>query len=155
MSRDLAVKRPLPPLPETPSQGARALVAFSGRTDLKWLRLLKPGYRHCFAVVEAPGGRDGDAPRWLLYNPLSVGTQMALWPGVDAAELRAGLEAEGYTVVQTRVRPLGRRVLGWRPFTCVEAVKRVLGLRAPAVLTPWQLRRYLEEYEKGWDYVRG
>lgn len=148
MNGDPAVKRPRNRFPEAPSQGARALVAFSGRTELTWLRLLKPGYRHCFAVVEAPGGGDGDVPGWLLYNPLSVGTQMALWPGVDAAELRAGLEAEGFDVVQTRVRPLGRRGLGWRPFTCVEAVKRVLGLRAPAVLTPWQLRQHLNKYEK-------
>jgi hypothetical protein len=29
----------------------RVLVVFSGTTDIPWLRVLKPGFRHCFALV--------------------------------------------------------------------------------------------------------
>jgi hypothetical protein len=37
--------------------------------------------------------------------------------------------------------PLRRAPLGL--FTCVETAKRLLGVRARWVLTPWQLRRWL------------
>jgi hypothetical protein len=42
-------------------------------------------------------------------------------------------------VVETRIRPAPRRPAPLRPYTCVEAVKRILGLHAPWVITPWQL----------------
>jgi len=31
----------------------------------------------------------------------------------------------------------------WMPHTCVEAVKRVIGLHARFIITPWQLYRHL------------
>ena len=34
-----------------------------------------------------------------------------------------------------------------RPYSCVESVKRILGIRAGLVLTPWQLYRHL--YKRG------
>lgn len=127
----------------------RALVAFSGQTELAWLRLLRPGFRHCFAVVEilggvnaAPGGQGGS---WVLYNPLSNGTQLAVWTLDNEETLRAWLRLHDYVVVETRARPLDARLFGWRPYTCVEAVKRVLGLHAPGVFTPWQLYRRLKK----------
>ena len=124
-------------------KGARALVAFSGRTELAWLRVLRPGFRHCFALVQSPAGGDGDADAlggpWVLYNPLSSGTQIAVWACVDEQTVRAWLRQQGYTVLETHARPIGARLYGWRPYTCVEAVKRVLGFHAPGVFTPWQL----------------
>lgn len=121
---------------------ARAVVAFSGHTELFWLHVLKPGYRHCFALVELEG--EGECG-WVLYNPLSVGTQLALWPGVEPSVLCDWLNAQGYEAMDVRVNPVRTHLFGWRPYTCVEAVKRVLGLCAPGVWTPWQLRQYLKK----------
>lgn len=143
-----------------PQPAPCVLVVFSARTELAWLRLLRPGFRHCFALVENRGGENADGiadgtadvggrrASWLLYNPLSNGTQLALWAGIDAADLQEGLRRQGYRVVKTHVRPIGARLYGWRPYTCVEAVKRVLGLHAPWVFTPWQLYRYLKKSDK-------
>jgi len=114
----------------------RALVVFGGDADLKWLRFLRPGYRHCFALLES-----GD--RWILYNPLSNGTEVEVWPGDEEETIRAWLVSNGYEVIDEIVRPLRPRPLFWAPYSCVEAVKRVLGLRAPQVFTPWQLYRHL------------
>ena len=40
----------------------------------------------------------------------------------------------------------------WRPrgvFTCVSAIKHLLGMQAPFVWTPWQLYLYLKEQKDG------
>lgn len=109
-----------------------ALAVFGGDAALPWLRLLKPGFRHCFLLCRLPGG-------WLLYDPRSDLTDFALWPACDAEELENYLLCKGYSVVRLHYRPLLRRAAPFGPFTCVEAVKRVLGLRARWILTPWQL----------------
>jgi len=131
--------------------GLRALVVFSGHTDLYWLRLLRPGFRHCFVLIESGGEADLLCPSgmgWILYNPLSNATQIALWSSYDEHTIRAWLVLQGHTVVETYVRPLTARVLPWRPFTCVEAVKRALGLYAHGIFTPWQLYKLIKDDKK-------
>lgn len=119
----------------------RALVAFSGRAGLPWLRLLRRGFRHCFVAIEA-----GD--RWVVIDPLSHYTDVEVYAGIGADQLAARLRADGLTVVDTyAVRP-SPRPAPWRPHSCVEAVIRVLGLRAPRVFTPWQLYRHLLNRKK-------
>lgn len=120
------------PAAETPP----ALVVFAGRAEMRWLRLLKPGFRHCFAALH-------DGTGWILYDPLSHATDIRALPGVAAAELAAWFRQRGHTVVAVPPRPVHRRPAPWAPFTCVEALKRVLGIRARRVWTPWQLYRVL------------
>jgi len=137
--------------PEPRMPARRALVAFSGQAELPWLRLLRAGFRHCFVVIESPGqgvpGCDAEGG-WVLYNPLSNATQIALWPLHDEETIRAWLSQQGFTVVETHVRSLTAEVLPWRPFTCVEAVKRALGLHEGWVLTPWQLYNFIKNDKK-------
>jgi len=128
------------------AKAPRALVVFSGQTDLSWLRVLRPGYRHCFVLIEcAPLYDENVGGGWVLYNPLSNATQIAVWALRDEQTVRAWLSEQGYTVVETYVRPLTARVLPWRPFTCVEAVKRALGLHEHKVFTPYQLYKILKK----------
>ena len=129
----------------------RALVVFSGQTELVWLRVLRPGFRHCFVLIEGrcpgvPANQQGGG--WVLYNPLSNATQINLWPLHDEDTIRAWLSQQGYMVVETYVRPLSARVLPWRPYTCVEAVKRALGLHERGVFTPWQLYQHIKNDNK-------
>ncbi|MBI2240414.1 MAG: hypothetical protein HYU59_06370 [Magnetospirillum gryphiswaldense] len=112
----------------------KALVCFSGVASLWWLRLLRPGFRHCFVAV-----RQG--PFWVVTDPLSHRT--AVW--IEAVDDLAGFyRRHQLVVVATRLVDPPKRPVPWRPYTCVEAVKRILGLRAPWVLTPWQLYRHLQ-----------
>lgn len=115
-----------------------ALVGFVGHADLWWLRLLRPGFRHCFAAI-----RTGSV--WVVVDPMSHHTLMRLECSPDLMGFYA---SRGITVVATRVRPPPRRPAPWRPYTCVEAVKRLLGVQAAWVLTPWQLYRFLKMQEK-------
>ncbi|MEX1306346.1 MAG: hypothetical protein WD489_09300 [Rhodovibrionaceae bacterium] len=113
-----------------------ALVAFGGHCELAWLRLLKPGYRHCFLLRRVASG-------WLLYDPRSDMTELALWPACSAEDLSKILRNKGYRVVSGNLPAASRHPAPLAAFTCVEAVKRALGIRKRWILTPWQLYRYL------------
>jgi hypothetical protein len=115
----------------------RALVVFSGKADLLWLRLLRPGFRHCFVLLDLGGA-------WVCVNPLAHRTSVELWSLSPATDLPTWLRAqEGLTVVETVVRQPPRRPCPIGLYSCVEAVKRVLGLQERWVLTPGQLYEHL------------
>lgn len=127
--------------PEAAPAGVRhdvqlAVVGFSGKTEIRWLRWLKPGFRHCLVLLW--DGRD-----WILYDPLAHVTELVVVRAqADFCPL-AWLLAHDCLPVPVRVVRPPRRLAPVAPYTCVEAVKRVLGLRARGVFTPWQLFRCL------------
>jgi len=127
----------------------RAIVAFSGQTDFRWLKCLRPGFRHCFVWIECPSVTDNvNEGSWVLCNPLSHYTQVTVWPLQGEHILRTWLANEGLFLVETIVQQPKCMALPWRPFTCVEVVKRVLGLQASMVFTPWQLYKYIKNENK-------
>jgi len=119
-------------------QEATAVIVFSDSTDLPWLRLLKPGFRHCFAVLRPKDG-------WILYQPLSHGTEILPLRLPQGFDLAGWYRQHGFVVVTTRRRTPPMRPAPWGLYSCVEAVKRVLGLHCAWVLTPWQLYRFLQK----------
>ncbi len=54
------------------SAGRSAVVVFCGGAELPWLKLLKPGFRHCFIIVDGGGGA------WVSLNPMSHRTEIAV-----------------------------------------------------------------------------
>ncbi|MDR1476625.1 MAG: hypothetical protein LBI17_00675 [Rickettsiales bacterium] len=114
-----------------------AYAVFSPHADMPWLRVLRPGFRHCFVLL-------ADGNRVVSIEPLASRIEIA---SIDAplgvGPLLDSLEADGMRVVPAR---LTYTDAGWRfgVFTCVEVVKRVLGIRAPLALTPYRLYRHLE-----------
>lgn len=124
--------------PEIVPGWRRALVVFSGAADIWWLRLLRPGFRHCFVALQCDGG-------WVVIDPLSHYTAVVHFPFSEEFDLQALYRQHGLKVVQTQFVSPNRRIMPIRPFSCVESVKRILGIRAGLVLTPWQLYRYLNK----------
>lgn len=121
------------------AESPRAVVVFSGQADLAWLRLLSPGFRHCFVLVEAPGG-------WICVNPLAHRTSVELWPALELEDLLRRLrDCDGLTVTVTTAELPPRRAAPIGVFSCVEAVKRIVGLHDRWVLTPRQLHRRLQK----------
>ena len=116
----------------------RAYVIFSGRADLPWLRILKPGFRHCFLAMRRNGC-------WIFYEPLSNWTEISVTPADDGQDIAGWMRQLGFTVLPAVVSRETRKPAPWGPFTCVEAVKRVLGIRRRGILTPWHLCRFLQE----------
>jgi len=115
-----------------------AIVVFEHRDARGFLRLLRPGFRHCFCLLHHEAG-------WLLCDPLKGGLRLDLIPAYDIKDLLRHYRALGRAALAgpTRNGPV-LPPIGVRPLTCVEVVKRALGLVAPAVFTPLQLYRELK-----------
>lgn len=119
-----------------------AVVAFTNAERPRWLRFLARGFRHCFALVCTSG-------RWVVINPMSHWTDVAALAesadGATADEMVRTLEERGFAAVVCAIAEPPRRSGPPAPFTCVEVVKRILGIQAPLVLTPRRLFRFLVE----------
>lgn len=111
-------------------------IAFSGRADAGFLRLLKPGFRHCFALVR-------DAGRWVIVDPMLHKMELGFADVPQDFDFPAWMRARGYRVVRAPRLSPPRRMAAPTPFTCVEAMKRLIGLQDWRILTPWQLYRRL------------
>lgn len=120
------------------NEAGTALVVFADDCSLRRLRLLRRGFRHCFVAVRSGAG-------WVICDPLSNRTDLAFVADATAGDLARWYQSHGLQVLATRIAPPPRRPAPVRPYTCVEAVKRVLGIEARWVLTPWQLYRRLRD----------
>lgn len=117
------------------------VVAFADAQRPPWLRFLAKGFRHCFALVATSG-------RWVVIDPMSHWTEVAWLADEDGAgpeDMVRALEDRGFAAVACAVIEPEKRGAGPALYTCVEVVKRVLGVRAPKVLTPRQLFRFLDQ----------
>ena len=114
----------------------KAWVIFSGQTEIPYLKVLKTGFRHCFIILKR-----GD--HWITLDPLAHKTEIELHYLPDNFNLPDWLKKRGHTVVETKLKAAAMKVLPLSLFTCVEAVKRVLGVQSWKVMTPWQLYKHL------------
>lgn len=113
----------------------KAWVVFSGQADLKWLRLLKSGYRHCYVLIN-------DGEHWVSIDPLSGHTEVTVHDLAPDFDLPAWLQARGMITIAAPITPQAKQAPPGL-CSCVESVKRILGLHAPFILTPWQLYQKL------------
>jgi hypothetical protein len=116
----------------------RIWIVFGGRADQPWLRLLRPGFRHCFAAIEDEHG-------WMVADPLSgrlLLGRLALAPGFDLPRryALAGLVPVGPFVPGP---PRRRWLPPILPYSCVVLCRELLGTGAPFALTPRGLFRRL------------
>ncbi len=114
----------------------KALIVFSDNSGAWWLKLLKPGYRHCFAMVETDRGI-------LWVDPLSNSLTLKILEGYELNALVRWYRETGLKVVNVPLETTRRKPFCWAPMTCVEVVKRLVGIRDPFIVTPWQLYRLL------------
>lgn len=128
----------VPPMALTPSlPGAeRVHVGFTDSVRRPWLRCLKPGFRHCLAIVEGAGW-------WLTVDPLASHLYLAVTrPDPQAGPARRLLE-NGFAVAVLPAPQSPAVPAPCAPLTCVEVIKRLVGVHAPVVATPWALYRRL------------
>ena len=118
--------------------GQALWLVFGGDADQPWLRLLRPGFRHCFAAL-------GDEAGWTVLEPLSGRLLVARLPVPAEFHLpefyrRAGLAVLGPFVPG---EPRARRLPSVLPLNCVGLCRALLGPDAPFALTPYGLFRAL------------
>lgn len=121
------------------------LVVFADHAACTWLWPLRRGFRHCFVVLRA-------GPLWLACEPLVDRIELdalALPPDFDLAAFYVD---QGHRVLLGQRPPRRpRRPLAPAPLTCVTVVKRLLGIDARWVWTPWQLYAHLARPELGFQ----
>ncbi len=119
------------------------------RVLYRLLGLLKPGFRHVWAMKRAE-----NFSGWLLLNVLSGGVQVC--EVADGTPVHVGgrafadyhdflLATEAAGLAHIVVAPVQPGTY-WRfrgPLSCVSAIKHTLGVEAPFVWTPWQLYRHI------------
>lgn len=118
---------------------ADAVVAFFDPENPRWPKLLKPGFRHVVAAID-----DGDY--WILIDardgrPVFQALQTN---GYDMAGFwRSALAPAGgpMTVIETAQGPPMDGVFDLH--NCVGLVKAMLCIKAPFVITPYQLYKHL------------
>lgn len=117
----------------------RAVVVFSEETRLPKLRRLKPGFRHCLAYLRLETG-------WIGMDPLSHVWEIRHFPDWDrGADLAAHLRRLGQCALTVPIFRPPARLAPPLPVSCVEAVKRLIGLHSWSVRTPWELFLHLEK----------
>lgn len=113
-----------------------AIVVFENRTERGLIRLLRPGFRHCYCLL-------GTEDYWTICDPLKSLFSIQTAFGVSLSDIVTAYQASGCIAIAGRLWDRPARMRRIRPLTCVEIVKLVLGLDSPGTITPSQLHAVL------------
>lgn len=113
----------------------KAWVVFTGQTDLPWLKILKKGFRHCYILLN-------DGKHWICIDPLSNYMEVNVQNVPCDFDLAQWMRKRGHTIIAADITHKEKQA-PWMLFSCVEAVKRVLGIHSCFIITPWQLYKHL------------
>jgi hypothetical protein len=128
---------------------AAVLVIFADHAACPWLRPLRRGFRHCFVVMRA-------GSVWLACEPLKDRIELDALAVPDDFDLAAFYCQQGHQVLLgERLPARARSRFALAPLTCVTVVKRLLGIDAPWVWTPWQLYAHLSGPKGGFQALPG
>lgn len=108
-----------------------------------WRKLLKSEYEHVAIVILTEHN-------YIVLNPRGAGVDVVI-QGRDVADPIEKRLYGLYNAVQKVSIPVltGEQMpVGF--FTCVEFVKRVLGIRSMRIQTPWQLYKHIQKEDKKW-----
>lgn len=112
----------------------KALIVFEDTVERPWQRLLKRGFRHCFVIMN-------NGQHWLSIEAGIDRMDVALCEAPASYDLAEWFVKAGHKVIEVEVKHTGK-CFPVMPFTCVELVKRIVGIQKCLVITPWQLYKY-------------
>ncbi|MTI10738.1 hypothetical protein [Curvivirga aplysinae] len=114
------------------------IIIFQNETNISILKLLKKGFRHCFAYQV-------EGSNILKIDSLSNITTVQQIQGITPFDLIKTHRKQGH--ICHLITPCSfppQKIAPPLPFSCVETIKRLLGLHACFILTPWQLYQHLK-----------
>lgn len=115
-----------------------AWVCFTGETELWWLKALKKGFRHCFVIAR-------NATHWLAIDPLSPHLEINILPIPHEFDLPDWLGKNGVTLSRAAIRRDQHKSAPLFICSCVEVIKRFLGIHNRSIVTPHQLYTFLTQ----------
>ena len=110
-----------------------AYVAFGGRATHWWTKFLKKGFYHCLLIM-------GNGFEWILIDPVWNYTDLIF---IRNRHLLSIIKEKGYRLLRTTPHLALAEKGHFRPLTCVEIVKRFLGISEPKIWTPYQLFQFI------------
>ena len=110
-----------------------AYVAFGGNATHWWTKFLKKGFYHCLLIL-------GNGSNWHIIDPVMHFTDFII---VQTNRIEEIFQEKGYKIIKTKPQVPSKVKFSLRPYTCVETVKRFLGIQAPLIWTPYQLFGFL------------
>ena len=116
---------------------AQCYIVYEEEKNFWWQRYLKKGYSHAFIIIF-------DGYFWIKME-YSIGyMDIFVLPYYNENTIHDVLRGRDCTFqyVEAWRRTRYRTLLA--PWTCIEAVKAVLGFRAWSVITPYQLYKHIE-----------
>ena len=122
----------------TSKREVSVLVVFADAPEKRSLRWLKPGFRHCFVLVS--GLRAGE---WICLDPQSHRVKCESWVYSPVFDPAAYYRGTGHHCIWAHYPQMVTRKARFGPMSCVEPVKRLLGISGFWIITPWQLYRHL------------
>lgn len=115
--------------------GRDVYIVFEDNTTLWWLKFLKSGFRHCKMYVKIT------RKIYVEINPLSNQMFLLVHFFEKESDFKKVIHREIHLKTKIGAAPLKTAPFG--AFTCVEAVKRTLGIHKFFVVTPYQLYKYI------------
>lgn len=120
-----------------------AWVIFQNQNSLWWLRFLRRGFRHCYILIPL------EENSFLELNPGSNQLFVTLHRFGAGYDYPAYLSScSGVKVCAVSINEAPLHCAPWAPFTCVEFVKRFLGIHDFKVITPYQLYKKIKNSRK-------
>ncbi len=110
-------------------------VGFSDETTIPILKLLKHGFRHCFVFF-------GDENNTFVIDPISNRIDISFIP-VGITCIINLFNQRNIKIVYIANKFQNKRISSTGVFTCVEVVKRILGISNPFIITPFRLYNFL------------
>tara|TARA_Y100001934_G_scaffold217928_1_gene258842 strand:+ start:1086 stop:1481 length:396 start_codon:yes stop_codon:yes gene_type:complete len=120
-----------------------AYVVFDGQTELRFLKVLKSGFRHCFIILEFDNF-------WCSIDPLSTYCEIQIFEKKHIQDLPLWLKYQGFDLIKAKINRHDFKIRPFDYWSCVNLIKRILGIYKWWIITPWQLKKYLDKnFKKG------
>ncbi len=120
----------------------RLWVAFTGKTDIWYLKFLNKEFRHCFIILD-------DVNHWITIDPLSSSTEIEVINKKDySQDLPSWFQEIGFKLVETKFYIPSAKSLPLRLLNCVEIAKNIIGIQNFFILTPYQLFKFLNQNKR-------
>ena len=111
-------------------------IIFENDTDIGFLKFLKKGFRHCFVVCKFK-------EEWVILDPLASSFSVNIIKISEVTDIIKIYKNMGHKIL--RVSPIEKpsKMAPIGLFTCVEFIKRFIGIRNYRLITPYSLYTYM------------
>lgn len=116
-------------------------VVFSNDTDIGFLKFLRRGFRHCFIIMKQDD-------KWILIDPRADKTDIQILPHPSHFNFPRYFTTQGKIVCKILNIKTPKKIAPIIPMSCVETVKRIIGIHRWFVFTPYQLYRSINKIKK-------